>query len=227
MEAQCRGLADALGLTPVIKRVRIRWLWDILPNRLWFAPLQALAADSDRLDPPWPDLVISCGSVSAPLAAAIRQASGGRTRAVHIQDPRMDPSRFDLIIAPRHDRLSGDNVLASKAAIHPVTPQKLAEGARQWRPVLSKLPQPMIAVLIGGSNGRHRLTPDVVRRLADDLAALARRTGGSLAVTPSRSSGPQMGLRILLVRIGETRGALKGNRLKPGTPQSAAHGFQR
>jgi mitochondrial fission protein ELM1 len=191
MEAQCRGLADALHLTPVIKRVRIRRLWSLVPKRLWFAPLQTLAADSDRLDPPWPDLVISCGSASAPLAAAIRLASGGRTRAVHIQDPRIDPQLFDLIIAPRHDGLSGANVLQSKAAIHPVTPQKLAEGARQWRPTLSKLPQPMIAVLIGGSNGRHRLTTDVVRRLADDLAALARQTGGSLAVTPSRRTGAE------------------------------------
>jgi hypothetical protein len=191
MEAQCRGLADALHLTPVIKRVRIRRLWDFVPKRLWLSPLQALAADSDRLDPPWPDLVISCGSASAPLAAAIRRTSGGRTRAVHIQDPRMNLRLFDLIVAPRHDGLSGDNVLQSKAAIHPVTPQKLAEGARHWRPILSKLPQPMIAVLIGGPNGRHKLTPDVVRRLADDLAALARQTGGSLAVTPSRRTGAE------------------------------------
>jgi hypothetical protein len=191
MEAQCRGLADALGLSPVIKRVRIRRMWSVIPKRLWFAPLEALAADSDRLDPPWPDLVISCGSVGAPLAATIRRASGGRTRAVHIQDPKMDPHRFDLIIAPRHDRLSGDNVLASKAAIHPVTPQKLAEGARRWQPVLAGLPRPWIAVLIGGSNGRHRFTPETVRRLADDLANLARRTGGSLAVTPSRRTGAE------------------------------------
>jgi mitochondrial fission protein ELM1 len=191
MEAQCRGLAAALGLAPVIKRVRVRWLWDILPNRFWFAPLRALAADSDRLDPPWPDLVISCGSVGAPLAAAIRAASGGRTRAVHIQDPKMDAHRFDLIIAPRHDGLSGDNVLSSKAAIHPVTPQKLADGARQWAPAFATLPRPLIGVLIGGSNGRHRLTPEIVGRLADDLAALARRTGGSLAVTPSRRTGAE------------------------------------
>jgi mitochondrial fission protein ELM1 len=191
MEAQCRGLADALGVTPVIKRVRVRWLWDILPNRLWFAPLKAPTADSDRLDPPWPDLVISCGSVGAPLAAAIRSASGGRTRAVHIQDPKMDPQRFDLIIAPRHDGLSGDNVVSSKAAIHPVTPQKLEEGAHRWRAALAALPRPLIAVLIGGPNGRHKLTPEIVGGLADNLAALARRTGGALAVTPSRRTGAE------------------------------------
>jgi uncharacterized protein len=191
MEAQCRGLADALGLAPVIKRIRIRRFWSALPKIFWFAPLRALAADSDRIEPPWPDLVISCGSAGARIAAAIRSSSEGRTRAVHIQDPKMDLRRFDLIIAPRHDRLAGDNVLASKAAIHPVTPQKLADGARQWAPKLAALPRPLIAVLIGGSNGRHRLTSDIMRGLADHLAALARRTGGALAVTPSRRTGTE------------------------------------
>jgi uncharacterized protein len=189
MEAQCRGLAEALGLAPTVKRVRVRLPWDALPNRLWFRPLAALTADSDKLAPPWPDLVISCGNVSAPLAAAIRRESGGRARAVHIQDPKMDHRQFDLVIAPRHDGLTGGNVLSSAAAIHPVTPDKLAEGARRWAPALAHLPRPMVAVLIGGSNGRHRLTPAIATRLADDLAWLARQTGGSLAVTPSRRTG--------------------------------------
>jgi hypothetical protein len=192
MEAQCRGLADALRLTPTVKRVRVRLPWDALPNRLWFRPLSAPTADSDKLAPPWPDLVISCGNVSAPLAAAIRGESGGRTRAVHIQDPKMDSRHFDLVIAPRHDGMTGANVISSAAAIHPVTPDKLADGARHWEAALAHLPRPMIAVLIGGSNRRHRLTPAVATRLADDLARLARATGGSLAITPSRRTGAEI-----------------------------------
>lgn len=189
MEAQCRGLAEALGTTPLVKRVRVRLPWDALPNRLWFRPLAALARDSDTLAPPWPDLVISCGNVSAPLAAAIRRRSGGRTRAVHIQDPKMNARHFDLVIAPRHDGLAGENIIASKAAIHAVTAQKLADGARRWGPALAHLPRPLVAVLIGGSNGRHKLTAETVTRLADDLARFARESGGALAITPSRRTG--------------------------------------
>jgi mitochondrial fission protein ELM1 len=192
MEAQCRGLADALGLTPTIKRVRVRLPWDALPNRLWFRPLAAPTTDSDKLVPPWPDLVISCGNVGAPLAAAIRRESGGFTRAVHIQDPKMDGRHFDLIIAPRHDGITGDNVMSSAAAIHPVTADKLVDGARRWKAALAHLPRPMTAVLIGGSNRRHRLTPAVATRLVDDLARLARATGGSLAITPSRRTGAEI-----------------------------------
>jgi mitochondrial fission protein ELM1 len=191
MEAQCRGLAEALGLTPVIKRARIRRPWSALPKAMWLAPLRTLAPDSDRIEPPWPDLVISCGSAGGRIAAAIRSASGRRTRVVHIQDPKMDRRGFDLIVAPRHDGLSGDNVIVSKAAIHAVTREKLQEGALQWAPAFAALPRPLVAVLIGGSNGRHRLTPEIVRALAAGLAGLARKSGGSLAVTPSRRTGAE------------------------------------
>lgn len=191
MEAQCRGLAEALGVVPALKRVRVRLPWDWLPSRLWFRPLAAPTRDSDRLAPPWPDLIISCGNVGAPLAAAIRAESGGRTRVVHIQDPKMDLASFDLVIVPRHDGVTGANVIVSKAALHPVTREKLAEGRERWAPVLAHLPRPLVAVLIGGSNRRHRLAPAVTERLADDLVRLARNSGGSLAVTPSRRTGAE------------------------------------
>jgi uncharacterized protein len=53
-ESQGRGLAEALGVEPIFKRVRARLPWQRLPGWLWLNPLAALAEDSDRLDPPWP-----------------------------------------------------------------------------------------------------------------------------------------------------------------------------
>src|SRR4051812_11017309 len=103
-ESQGRGLAEALGLTPVFKRIRARAPWSFIPVPLWTHPLSAVVEDAGGLAPPWPDLVISCGNIAAPVGAAIRKASGGRTRAVHIQRPSIGASRFDLVIAPRHDR---------------------------------------------------------------------------------------------------------------------------
>ncbi|MGQ0663296.1 MAG: mitochondrial fission ELM1 family protein [Pseudomonadota bacterium] len=203
LESQCRGLAEALGLDAALKRVRARAPWRWLPSRLWPWPFAAQAPDGDRLGPPWPDLVISCGHVGATLALAIKRASGGRTRAVHIQHPKMNPKHFDLAIIPRHDRLRGDNVIVSQAAIHPVTPVKLAEAARRWAPALAHLPRPLIAVLIGGSNGRHVLRRDTMTGIADRLAELARGHGAGLGVTPSRRTGPanQAILRVRLAGV--------------------------
>ncbi len=190
-ESQGRGLAEALGLEPVFKRVRADWPWQRLPGRFWLNPLARLAEGSDRLDPPWPDVVISCGKVAAPLAASLRRASGGRVKAAHIQNPLMPVQRFDVVVAPRHDRVSGDNVVSTIGAVHPVTPQKLAEAAPRWAPVFSDLPRPLVGVLVGGSNGRFVLDGPTMRDFAAGLAALARQHGAGLVVTPSRRTGKE------------------------------------
>ena len=188
-ESQGRGLAEALDTVPVLKRVRVKRPWTWIPAAWWRDPFAVLADDSDKLAAPWPDLVVSCGRVAAPLAIAIKRASGGATRIVHIQDPLMPLGGFDLVIAPKHDGVAGPNVVTTTGAIHCVTPAKLAAGAERWRSRLAPLPRPLIGALIGGSNGRFSLDSTVMSRIAGGLAALARQHKAGLAVTPSRRTG--------------------------------------
>ncbi len=188
-EAPCRGLARALGVEPVLKRVRVRQPWDSLPGRLWIQPLAAPTGDSDPLTPPWPDLLISSGNVAAPLALAIKRESGGATRVVHLQNPKLRLDRFDLVIAPRHDAISGANVVTTRATLHGLTPESIAGAAQDWAPRLHHLKRPLVAVLIGGSNRRFELTAERVGTLAGELRALVRDHDFGLAVTPSRRTG--------------------------------------
>lgn len=196
MESQCRGLSEALGLEAVIKRVNPRLLWLMLPADRWPLPSLSLGRGSDKLEPPWPDLLISCGRKSVAYSLAIKRRSGGRTVTVHVQDPLMDTAAFDLVAAPHHDRVAGPNVIVTRGALHPITPAKLARAAERFRPLLAALPRPLVAVLVGGPNGRYRLTPGDMAGIANELAQLARRTGAGLAVTPSRRTGDEY-LRIL------------------------------
>ena len=48
---------------------------------LWLLPSHAIGATGARLTPPWPDLVIACGSNTTRPALAIKRASGGLTVA--------------------------------------------------------------------------------------------------------------------------------------------------
>ena len=185
MENQAIGLAERIGLPFEVKRVRPRRPWVWLPSGWWPAPLASLPADNEPIAPPWPDLLITCGRRSVPFSLYIRNASRGRTFTVHIQDPKAAPRRFDLVVPPRHDRLSGENVIATLGALHRVTPERLAAEAERVAPRLAHLPRPLVAVLIGGSSSAYRLTPEITERLCDRLAALD--TG--LAVTPSRRTG--------------------------------------
>lgn len=189
MENQCLGLAEALGLTPVVKRVRLRSPWRQLTPYLRLGNRFAVGPGGDPVRPPWPDLIIGTGRKSTAPLLAIRAQSRGRSFTVQIQDPCINPRHFDMVVVPEHDRLRGPNVLVARGALHRVTPAILAEAGERHAARLAHLPRPRIAVLIGGSNGVYTLTPAVMTDVADKLAELARTHGAGLMVTPSRRTG--------------------------------------
>lgn len=188
---QAVGLAEAMGFQPEEKTVRARAPWKHLAPQLWLWPLAAADPDGDSLVPPWPELLISCGSRAVAPAIAIRRQGGGRTRTVHIQNPTVRPSRFDLVVAPAHDRIAGDNVVVTLGAVGRVNRARLAAAAEAFAPRLAHLPRPLIAVLIGGNNACYRLTGARTAALADRLARLVEVDGAGLAITPSRRTGAE------------------------------------
>src|SRR5262249_28317343 len=97
MASQALGLAEATGLPFIEKQLSIAVPWAWLPPQLWVAPLYAVSTNGGPLAPPWPDLVIGCGRLSAMPALAIRRASGGRAFAAQVQDPRIGRDKFELL----------------------------------------------------------------------------------------------------------------------------------
>lgn len=188
MENQCVGLAEAIGLRWIVKHVYPTAPWKYLPPRFWWRPLET-SSPADRFQPPWPDVLIASGWRSVAAAMAVRRASGGKTFTIYIQNPHVHPRRFDIVIAPQHDALRGDNVLLTAGALHRVVPARLAEAGRRLAPALAHLPRPLVAVLVGGSNQRQEVSPAVIGDLADKLAALSRGYGAGIVVTPSRRTG--------------------------------------
>ena len=170
MAAQAEGLAAALGWGFESKVAR--------PPRLWTTMPASLA-------PPWPDLLITCGRRSARLSVALRRASGGAIFTAHIQDPRLPPRRFDLVLAPRHDGLEGPNVFPTRGALHGVTQARLATAAERWRERLGRLD---VAVLVGGARRRRGVSRAAVEAFGAKLARLE----GAVAVTGSRRTDPHM-----------------------------------
>lgn len=184
MQSQVMGLSEAIGLPALHKTCKRRWPWGWL-GISWGNPLQQLTAESDPLIPPWPDLVISCGRRSAPLALAIKKQSGGKTFCVHIQDPILNHQAFDLIVAPEHDNLQGPNVISTKGALHKVTPQKLEEGVRQYGALFQDLPPPYSTVLLGGATNRYKMPREAMDALIQQILLIRDTTQGSVLVTPS------------------------------------------
>jgi mitochondrial fission protein ELM1 len=136
-------------------------------------------------------VLIATGRISAAPAAALRRASGGATFAIQIQNPTIDPGRFDVVVAPAHDRLSGPNVISTLGAMHRVDQACLEAAAVHFGPRLAYLPRPRIAFLIGGDSKVHRMTAETTRRLTGQLVRLADEERVGLMVTISRRTGAE------------------------------------
>lgn len=105
-------VAEAVGLPFSLKRVRIKGAMRFVPARFQPyvspAPLLRSVQSNEPLQPPWPRLVISIGPRGAPIALAIKRASGAF--GLHIGQPKVPARLFDLVAAPVHDNVEGTNV---------------------------------------------------------------------------------------------------------------------
>lgn len=202
MESQCRGLAEALGYQPVIKHVRRHPLQNVLKSH-WLPPgllVDHPGAAAVGMHPPWPDLLISCGRTAAAYSIAIKRRSRGRTSTIHIQNPRVPFELFDLLVVPRHDRITGPNVIDTLGAVHGVTAAKLKDGAQLFEKSLRHLPRPLVAVLIGGASRHFSFGPRDAERMARELLTFAAMHGAGLAISVSRRTGVDA-VRVLRQRF--------------------------
>ena len=188
-QTQCLGLANALGVDPVVKRVALLSPWRQFSPVLRVGNRLAISPAGDPITPPWPDLLIASGRQSIAASLAVRDANGARTFRVQLQSPGIEPRHFDLVVVPHHDRLRGPNVLTTLGALHRVTPDSLAEASMRFADRLAGLPRPRVAVLIGGNSRTHRMTVGSAERIAGQLTDLAKQHGASLMITASRRTG--------------------------------------
>ncbi|HWA62769.1 MAG TPA: mitochondrial fission ELM1 family protein [Caulobacteraceae bacterium] len=199
IENQVLGLADAIAhhVPALVVPKRVAWKRAVrwLPPQLNPAT-NAWLEDPAVIRPPWPDLWIGAGRASLPLALRIKRRSGGVTFVVQLQDPRVSPSRFDLVIPPEHDRLSGPQVFPIVGAPNRLTPERLHGECARWGEALAALPRPRVAVLVGGKSKAFDLPPERARAMAEEVATAVRAAGGSVLFTASRRT-PEVSRRIL------------------------------
>jgi mitochondrial fission protein ELM1 len=162
---QCLGVADALGSPYEIKEIPHSSL-AYLPNFILQSSLAGLQADHrDHIRPPWPDLVISGGRRTAPIARYIKRQSerpgGKRCFLAHIMHPgpAAGAGAFDLIAVPRHDRPharlgEAANLYPVTGAPHRVTGDALAAAGGQWQDAFEKYSRPLVGLLLGGGTRR-------------------------------------------------------------------------
>ena len=201
MEVQSLGLAEAMGLETTLIQMNLPPLLRHFPRsgRMPLIPLPKIIKQHAQNG--WPDVIITTGRRMAGLSILCRQKARGTSRTIHIQNPNLPTSLFDLLIIPSHDRLRGHNILQTTGSLNNLTHDKITKDYEALPSVITTLPKPLIAVMIGGSNRRYKVHEQDFIKLADYLSALAHAVDGSLVLITSRRSH-EMASQILRRRIG-------------------------
>jgi hypothetical protein len=186
IEAQALGLAEAVArVRPAhITVKRVGWRFGL--GRLPWPLIPTAARKGDPISPPWPDIWIAAGRATLPLSTRMLKWGSGRTFVVQTQDPKAPARRFDLIIPPEHDGLSGPNVFPILGAPNRLSPERLAVELGRFRDRLAPLPHPRLAVIVGGKSKAHDLPRDRAEALADEIQRAVRTAGGSLLLSFTR-----------------------------------------
>jgi uncharacterized protein len=184
MDAQTRGVADALGIQYEMKRVAPKGIFKLLAPWGPVAPSEHFGKAGSQFSPPWPEVAIALGRSCVPYMRALRRRSP-QTFSIVMLDNRAGLGVADVIWVPQHDGLRGPNVITTLTAPHSFTAGRLAELRGTVPPAIAALPRPRIAVILGGKNKVYEFRPEDDVRFAASLRSLGA-LGASFMITPSR-----------------------------------------
>jgi hypothetical protein len=190
IENQALGLAEAVArIAPsriTLKRIIVKLPWRVAPRSVWGDPFARLSTEGALLRPPFPDLWIACGRVSAPFTRGVKLRDP-KVFTVQVQSPRMPAEHFDLVIPPLHDNLAGPNVFPILGSPNRIVAETIAKDAEILRTAVGALPAPRVAMLIGGPNRAFKMREAAIMRIARIARAFARQGAGVMVTTSRRT----------------------------------------
>ncbi len=170
---QCQGVAQALGVQPDERTVHPGFFYDWPLPGIPIDPREREDRSGSPIAPPFPDLVIASGRRAVPYLRRIKALSP-TTFTVFLKDPRTGPETADFIWVPEHDRLRGDNVLATPTSPHTLSAEQLAAARASPWPEIERLSKPRVAVIVGGDSARSHFTGGDIRTFSERLERLAQ-----------------------------------------------------
>lgn len=191
--AQVLAIANALGWPYETKRLEFTGL-NHFHFRFFGPSLRKVNIDaSSPLAPPWPDLVLTIGRRATPVSLWIRRQSQNRTKLIQVGQSRVGLDRFDLVIGnPQYHLPESPKLLRLTLPLFYMDAEAVATAAAIWRPRFAHLPRPWTALFIGGSTSPLTLDVQAAQDLMQRIMGLLTNEGGSLLVTTSRRTAPEV-----------------------------------
>ncbi len=188
---QALALADALGWPQKSITIEYNAAYRI-PNFLLGKSLFSLKPKSAAaIQPPWPDLVISCGRRGVPVARWIKHKSGGHSKLVQLGRPRAALDAFDLVVTtPQYALPELDNVIHNLMPLSPPSKSENTTGYKIWLKRFEHLPRPWTGILVGGSTWPFKLDIAAATSLGHQLSDMVNDANGAALIAGSPRTPP-------------------------------------
>ena len=180
MISQVEGLAKALDIDFIHQKVEINTLAKLLPPKI--TPISNLFFK--RFSVPEFDLIISCGRKSVIPSLYLKKNSNKKIINIHIQDPKVSLSNFDYVIVPEHDRLSGQNIIKSKGALHYLTLKEIEKNHDYLSNKINKNKK-QILLILGGPNKYYKYDKQSLEKIFETVQVLAKKNDLQIIIIPS------------------------------------------
>jgi len=149
MVSQVEGLAKALKLDFNHCFVNLKRPWRYFPINV--VPISKFVIDGKIPDQIENQLLISCGKNSI-ISSLFLKRNNKNLFNIHIQNPKVNFSNFDLIVAPEHDKITGSNVLSTFGALHYITKQEVESSNNFFSKYNLSEENKIVSLILGGPN---------------------------------------------------------------------------
>ena len=131
------------------------------------------------------NIIISCGRKSVIPSIHLKNISKKKVFNIHIQDPKVDFNHFNLIVAPEHDAVKGQNVISTKGAIHYLTDQEIIKNKDYLNSFIKKDQRKICSLILGGPTKYYDYSSKNIKNIFSILNDLLRKNDFQLIVIPS------------------------------------------
>jgi len=181
MISQVEGLAKALDLEFIHEKIELNNFWKIIPPKL--TPIsQSVYQKINHNDF---DVIISCGRKSVIPSIHLKNTSSKKIFNIHVQDPKVNLNHFDLIVAPEHDAIEGQNVINTKGAIHYLTENEINENKDYLNLFIKKDERKIWALILGGPTKYYDYSTKNMKHIFSIFYKLLKKHNFQLVVIPS------------------------------------------
>ena len=142
-----------------------------------------------------PSIIITTGRRMAGTSIALKSILKNNVKTIHIQNPKLSPNNFDLLLIPEHDRIRAKNIIQTKGALCFFEENDMKKFKE---PNLNKIKtkKSTVLLMVGGNSKKQKPNSSEYFELSTKVIQGIKNLDAQLIVSFSRRT-PNKAIKIL------------------------------